>query len=129
MRSGERRLKELEEKRARRRESAEGQHPNSSQRAELREFTSGMLGSMARIRRAPIDPEETRYRVQDLYTLEPWLLAMYVCALSLLQHEDEYEARLRLTELCGDDTSLFALVEGLLERLRERREERSPSAS
>ena len=86
------------------------------------------MSFMTRIKRAPIDPEVTRYRVQDLYTLEPRPLAMYVCALSLLEHEDEYPARLLLQELCGDDASLFSLVEGILEQLRERASEATSSA-
>ena len=122
MRSWERRLKELEEKRAQRAVS-EADTSNPSRRAEIRDFISGMMRFMGRIRRAPIDPPEIAYRTQDLYELEPWPLAMYVCALSLMEHPDEYAARVLLQEVCGDDTSLFSLVEGLLERLRERREE------
>ena len=57
------------------------------------DFSRRALDAMAKIRRAPIDPEPWRYGVEKLRGESPMTVLAHVAALSALEHEDEREAR------------------------------------
>jgi hypothetical protein len=57
------------------------------------EFYRRALETLAHIRRAPIDEERWRYRVEKLWGEAPVTVLAHVAALSALGHEDEDEAR------------------------------------
>jgi hypothetical protein len=57
------------------------------------EFCRRTLGAMAHIRRAPIDEERWRYRVEKLRGEAPVTVLAHIAALRALSHEDEGEAR------------------------------------
>ena len=81
-----------------------------------REFLTAFLQALARVRRAPIDPPERRYRSEDLYALSPLGLAAYTAALQVLEHPDAAEARDLL--LGVGDERLVRLVDEVLDRVR-----------
>src|SRR5215217_5995936 len=85
-----------------------------------REFVSGVLATCAHVRRAPIDHPPHGYEIQKLRAREPFSLAQYVAALTLLRHEDEDEAREFLAEEAkpGDEPVLWSLIDAVVDRLR-----------
>ena len=83
-----------------------------------REFVSGVLAAIAHVRRAPIDHSPHDYEIQRLRACEPWALAQYVAALTILRHEDEDEARELLAEKAGDDDAvLWSLIDAVVDHL------------
>src|SRR5215210_4063498 len=85
-----------------------------------REFVGGVLVAIAHVRRAPIDHPPHGYEIQKLRAREPWALAQYVAALTILRHEDEDEARELLAEeaKAGDEPTLWSLIDVVVDRLR-----------
>src|SRR5215212_3451589 len=82
-----------------------------------REFVSGVLAAIAHVRRAPIDHPPHGYEIQKLRAREPWALAQYVAALTILRHEDEDEACELLAEGAGDDAVLWSLIDAVVDHL------------
>jgi hypothetical protein len=110
----ERRLHALEEIYARSRVRPPGSGPRS------RQFVSGVLAAIAHVRRAPIDHPPHGYEIQKLRAREPWALAQYVAALTILRHEDEDESRKLLAEEAkpGDEPVVWSLIDAVVDRLR-----------
>ncbi len=63
------------------------------------DFAKRALDALARIRRAPIDAEWWRYRVEKLEGESPVTVAAHVAALAALDHPDEEAAREILADL------------------------------
>ena len=110
MGSIDRRIKELEKQL-----TADEHAPAAGREQLVREFMRLVLNAMARIRRAPIDPEQSRYSVERLRNESPITLAARVAALERLGHEDEGEAREVLAELVGERDLNPASLEVLTE--------------
>jgi|SRR5215218_6282764 hypothetical protein len=85
-----------------------------------RELGSGVLAACAHVRCALIDLPPHGYEIQKLRAREPWTLAQYVAALTILRHEDEDEARELLAEEAkpGDEPVLWSLIDAVVDRLR-----------
>ena len=85
-----------------------------------RELIGGVLVAIAHVRRAPIDHPPHGYEIQKLRAREPWALAQYVAALTILRHEDEDEARELLAEeaKAGDEPTLWSLIDVVVDRPR-----------
>ena len=94
--------------------------PRGPSDTNAREFVSGVLAAIAHVRRAPIDHPPHGYEIQKLRAREPWALAQYVAALTILRHEDEAEARELLAEEAklGDEPVLWSLIDAVVDRLR-----------
>jgi hypothetical protein len=60
------------------------------------------LDAMAHIKRAPIDQPPWGYDLDKLRDMEPFGVAAYVAALTIMEHEDETEAREILEEALDD---------------------------
>jgi hypothetical protein len=75
------------------------------------------LVAIAHVRRALIDHPPHGYEIQNLRAREPWALAQYVAALTMLRHEDEDEARELLAEEAGDDAVLWSLIDAVVDYL------------
>ena len=73
--------------------------------------------AIAHVRRAPIDHPPHGYEIQKLRACEPWALAQYVAALTILRHEDEDKARELLAEKAGDDAVLWSLIDAVVDHL------------
>ena len=89
-----------------------------------REFVSGVLTTIAHVRRAPIDHPPYGYEIEKLHALEPWALAQHVAALTILRHEDEAEAREILAFETEDEPVLWDLIEVVVEHLGQLRSQR-----
>jgi hypothetical protein len=108
----ERRLRDLE--------AFYAHSPRGPSNTNAREFVSDVLAAIAHVRRAPIDHPPHGYEIQKLRAREPWALAQYVVALTILRHEDEDEAREILAEKAkpGDGLVLWSLIDAVVNRLR-----------
>ena len=108
----ERRLRDLE--------TVYAHSPRGPSDTNAREFVSGVLRAIAHVRRAPIDHPPHGYEIQKLRAREPFSLAQYVAALTILRHEDEDEARELLAEEAkpGDEPVLWSLIDAVVDRLR-----------
>jgi len=108
----ERRLQDLE--------AVYAHSPRGPSDTNARAFVSGVLRAIAHVRRAPIDHPPHGYEIQKLRAREPFSLAQYVAALTLLRHEDEDEAREFLAEEAkpGDEPVLWSLIDAVVDRLR-----------
>jgi len=105
----ERRLRDLE--------TVYAHSPRGPSDTNAREFVSGVLRAIAHVRRAPIDHPPHGYEIQKLRAREPFSLAQYVAALTILRHEDEDEARELLAEEAGDDAVLWSLIDAAVDLL------------
>ena len=112
MGSLERRLRDLE--------AVYAHSPRGPSDTNARELVGGVLVAIAHVRRAPIDHPPYGYEIQKLRALEPWALAQYVAALTILRHEDEDKARELLAEEAkpGDEPVLWSLIDAVVDRLR-----------
>ena len=112
MASLERRLRDLE--------AVYAYSPRGPSDTNAREFVVGVLRAIAHVRRAPIDHPPYGYEIQKLRAREPFSLAQYVAALTLLLHEDEDEAREILAEEAkpGDEPVLWSLIDAVVDRHR-----------
>ena len=81
-----------------------------------REFLSGCLRALARVRREPIDSPPWKYRTSTLYDLEPFTLAQYLVALCVAGHPDAGEAR-HLLESTDEDGDLHQLANQVIRRV------------
>ena len=117
MASLERRLRDLEAVYA---HSPRGPEAGGGGSGGTREFVGGVLRAIAHVRRAPIDHPPHGYEIQKLRAREPFSLAQYVAALTILRHEDEDEARELLAEEAkpGDEPVLWSLIDAVVDRLR-----------
>ena len=114
MASIERRLRDLEAVYA---HSPRGPEAGGGGSGGTREFVVGVLRAIAHVRRAPIDHPPHGYEIQKLRAREPWALAQYVAALTILRHEDEDKARELLAEKSGDDAVLWSLIDAVVDHL------------
>ena len=64
-----------------------------------RKFVHGSLDALAHIKRASIDSPPWGYDVEKLRKESPFIVATYVAALTVLEHEDGDEARAILAKL------------------------------
>ena len=114
MASIERRLRDLEAVYA---HSPRGPEAGGGGSGGTRELVGGVLVAIAHVRRAPIDHPPHGYEIQELRACEPWALAQYVAALTILRHEDEDKARELLAEKSGDDAVLWSLIDAVVDHL------------
>ena len=104
------------ERRLRNLEAVYAHSPRGPRDSYAREFVSGVLAAIAHVRRAPIDHPPHGYEIQKLRAREPWALAQYVAALTILRHDDEDEAREILAETEAEP-ALWSLIDAVVDRL------------